>query len=61
MATVALAQAGLAEKVAAVVDETVGADSEAGRAVVSSFDLRFGTNTAEDADENADRGSRGGR
>jgi hypothetical protein len=35
------AQAGLVDRVAAAVDETVGADSEAGRAVLDSFAQRF--------------------
>jgi hypothetical protein len=35
------AQAGLAERVAAAVDETVGADTETGKAVLDSFAQRF--------------------
>ena len=35
------AQAGLAERVAQAVDETVGADTETGRAVLDSFTRRF--------------------
>jgi hypothetical protein len=35
------AQAGLVDRVAAAVDETVGADSETGRAVLDSFTQRF--------------------
>jgi hypothetical protein len=35
------AQAGLSERVAAAVDETVGADTETGRAVLDSFAQRF--------------------
>jgi hypothetical protein len=35
------AQAGLVDRVAAAVDETVGADSETGRAVLDSFAQRF--------------------
>jgi hypothetical protein len=35
------AQAGLVERVAAAVDEIVGTDSEAGRAVLDSFAQRF--------------------
>jgi hypothetical protein len=35
------AQAGLTEQVAAAVDETVGADTETGRAVLQSFAQRF--------------------
>lgn len=35
------AQAGLRERVAAAVDETVGADTETGRAVLDSFAQRF--------------------
>jgi len=35
------AQAGLTEQVAAAVDETVGADTETGRAVLESFAQRF--------------------
>lgn len=39
--TVRRAQAGLAGRVAEVVDETVGADTETGRAVLDSFAQRF--------------------
>jgi hypothetical protein len=35
------AQAGLVDRVAAAVEETVGAGSEAGRAVLNSFEQRF--------------------
>ena len=35
------AQAGLVDRVAAAVDETVGADTETGRAVLDSFAQRF--------------------
>lgn len=41
------AQAGLSERVAEAVDETVGADTETGRAVLDSFAQRF----PADADE----------
>lgn len=41
MRAVAQAQAGLNSKVAEVVADTVGADSETGRAVVTSFERRF--------------------
>jgi hypothetical protein len=39
--TMRRAQAGLAERVAAAVDETVGADTETGKAVLDSFAQRF--------------------
>ena len=35
------AQAGLVDRVAAAVEQTVGADSETGRAVLDSFEQRF--------------------
>jgi DNA-binding protein YbaB len=41
MRAVAQAQAGLNTKVAAVVSDTVGAESETGRAVMTSFERRF--------------------
>jgi DNA-binding protein YbaB len=41
MRAVAMAQADLSPKVAAVVADTIGADSETGRAVVTSFERRF--------------------
>jgi hypothetical protein len=41
MRTMRQAQAALAGLVAAIAAETVGADSETGRAVVSSFERRF--------------------
>ena len=37
------AQAGLVDRIAAAVEETVGADSETGRAVLDSFAQRFPT------------------
>jgi hypothetical protein len=39
--TMCRAQAGLTERVAEAVDETVGADTETGRAVLDSFAQRF--------------------
>ena len=39
--TMRRAQAGLADRVAEAVDETVGADTETGRAVLDSFAQRF--------------------
>jgi DNA-binding protein YbaB len=39
--TMRRAQSSLAERVAAIAAETVGTDSETGRAVVSSFESRF--------------------
>lgn len=47
--TVRRAQAGLAERVAEAVDETVGAGTETGRAVLDSFAQRF----PDEADEPA--------
>ena len=41
MLTMRRAQAGLGERVAAAVEETVGAESETGRAVLESFVQRF--------------------
>ena len=41
MLTMRRAQAGLTHRVAEAVDETVGADSETGRAVLESFAQRF--------------------
>ena len=41
------AQAGLSERVARAVDETVGADTETGRAVLESFAQRFPAETGE--------------
>jgi hypothetical protein len=41
MRTMRRAQAGLSERVAEAVDETVGADTETGRAVLESFAQRF--------------------
>ena len=45
------AQAGLAEKVSAEVRDTVGADTETGRAVIHSFETRFPQPSAGDRDE----------
>jgi hypothetical protein len=42
------AQAGLVDRVAAAVDETVGAGSETGRAVLDSFLQRFATNPEQE-------------
>ncbi|MEU8657283.1 YbaB/EbfC family nucleoid-associated protein [Actinoplanes philippinensis] len=41
MAVIGRAQAALAARVAEQVRDTVGADSEAGRAVIDSFETRF--------------------
>jgi len=41
------AQAGLSDRVAEAVDETVGADTETGRAVLESFAQRFPAETGE--------------
>lgn len=41
------AQAGLSDRVAEAVDETVGADTETGRAVLDSFAQRFPAETGE--------------
>ncbi|WP_327035622.1 YbaB/EbfC family nucleoid-associated protein [Micromonospora ureilytica] len=41
MATIARAQAGLTEQVSIAVHDTVGTDSESGRAVTDSFARRF--------------------
>ncbi len=49
MRTVRRAQAGLSERVARAVDETVGADTETGRAVLESFAQRFPAQPAEPA------------
>ncbi|WP_444947453.1 YbaB/EbfC family nucleoid-associated protein [Micromonospora ureilytica] len=43
MATIARAQAGLTEQVSIAVHDTVGTDSESGRAVTDSFARRFPT------------------
>src|SRR3954471_2478636 len=47
MRTMRRAQAALAEQVAAAVDETVGTDSETGRAMLDSYTRRFPAETAE--------------
>jgi DNA-binding protein YbaB len=49
------AQGMLTGKVATAVEETVGSDTETGRAVIGSFELRFPTE-----EENPDRARRGG-
>ena len=49
MRTVRRAQAGLSERVAEAVDETVGADTETGRAVLESFAQRFPADSGEPA------------
>ena len=43
------AQAGLAEQVAVAVDETVGSDTETGKAVLASFAQRFPADAGEPA------------
>lgn len=55
MATVARAQAGLTDQVIVAVHDTVGTDSETGRAVTDTFARRF----PQPADEQTDRWERG--
>ncbi|GAA2605560.1 YbaB/EbfC family nucleoid-associated protein [Paractinoplanes durhamensis] len=57
LAVMRQAQAGLARQVAAQVEDTVGADSETGRAVINSFDTRFPERSA--GDENDGEAGRG--
>ncbi|SCG54885.1 YbaB/EbfC DNA-binding family protein [Micromonospora zamorensis] len=54
MAAIARAQAGLTEQVSIAVHDTVGADSETGRAVTDTFARRF----PKPADEQPDRWER---
>lgn len=51
MSTLRLAQAGLAAKVASVVEQTVGSDSATGMSVVHSFQHRFPAPPEEDEHE----------
>ncbi|WFE99835.1 YbaB/EbfC family nucleoid-associated protein [Micromonospora sp. WMMD964] len=55
MATVARAQAGLTDQVIVAVHDTVGIDSETGRAVADTFAKRF----PKPSDEQPDRWERG--
>ncbi|MFI6270133.1 YbaB/EbfC family nucleoid-associated protein [Micromonospora zamorensis] len=57
MAAIARAQAGLTEQVSIAVHDTVGADSETGRAVTDTFARRF----PKPADEQPDRWERDAR
>ncbi|MGW3895688.1 YbaB/EbfC family nucleoid-associated protein [Micromonospora profundi] len=57
MATIARAQAGLTEQVSIAVHDTVGTDSETGRAVTDTFARRF----PKPADEQPDRWERDAR
>jgi DNA-binding protein YbaB len=57
--TMRRAQASLAERVAAIAEQTVGSDSETARTVVSSFERRFPVERAEDDDQPG--GGRSGR
>ena len=57
MRAITRAQAGLTEKVADVVRDTVGAETETGRAVVGSFERRFPPVDSEEDDQR----SAGGR
>lgn len=57
MATIARAQAGLTEQVSIAVHDTVGTDSETGRAVTDSFARRFPSTP----DEQPDRWERNAR
>lgn len=61
MATIARAQAQLAGQVASAVRDTVGADSETGRAVVASYAARFPEPAAAPGDGAADDGPVGRR
>jgi YbaB/EbfC DNA-binding family protein len=47
MTVIRRAQAGLSDRVAEAVDETVGADTETGRAVLESFAQRFPAESGE--------------
>lgn len=58
MKTIAAAQAGLNAGVAAVVNETVGAETETGRAVLGSFERRFPA-PAEEERQEGQEGRRG--
>jgi DNA-binding protein YbaB len=49
--TMRRAQASLAERVAAIAEQTVGSDSETARTVVSSFERRFPAERAEDGEQ----------
>jgi DNA-binding protein YbaB len=51
LAAMRLAQRHLSDQVAEKVAETVGADSETGRAVVDGFQTRFGRNENETQDD----------
>jgi DNA-binding protein YbaB len=55
MSVMRRAQASLASRVAEIADETVGADSETGRAVVDGFARRFPVPPDDDEDGHADR------
>jgi YbaB/EbfC DNA-binding family len=50
------AQSNLARQVTAQVQDTVGADTETGRAVIDSFELRFPQRESSEDDGGADRG-----
>jgi hypothetical protein len=54
LATIARAQAGLAQRVASAVRETVGLDSESGRAVLDSYARRFPPDDQGDGPDRAD-------
>jgi hypothetical protein len=56
LAVMRRAQASLAEKVTAEVRDTVGADSETGRAVIHSFETRFPAGDFSVREEDADDG-----
>ncbi|MEU8213750.1 YbaB/EbfC family nucleoid-associated protein [Micromonospora sp. NPDC049044] len=60
MATVARAQAGLTEQVIAAVHDTVGIDSETGRAVTDTFARRF-PGPSDERHDQWDRDARRGR
>lgn len=57
MAAIARAQAGLTEQVSIAVHDTVGTDSETGRAITDTFARRF----PKPADEQPDRSERDAR
>ena len=56
VAVMRTAQSRLTSQVAAEVQETVGADTETGRAVINSFESRFPQQDSEDDEERTDPG-----
>jgi len=61
LAVMRRAQAKLANRVAEIAADTVGAESETGRAVVSSFERRFPEPPSEDGENRDDSGDWRGR